>query len=195
VPRLRKPLSAPHRQIVFRKEYIPSSQIRLILKPQGDPRTAILFKIIDDEDGLVKFTVTGRKFADRPCREFRDSSGLPLFELHQKALFTHTWPFTLPGRNDTSIAKGAPRWSFSHGVDDFGMSFENQAAVEAKEQHKRVKLTIERNGSDLALFDVVDGDRKVAVVGSENLQPDEEKVMLTYDDLNPKRKQSEVAWL
>ncbi|KAJ5465548.1 tubby C-terminal-like domain-containing protein [Penicillium desertorum] len=75
------------------------------------------------------------------------------------------------------------------------MSFENQAAVEAKEQHKRVKLTIERNSSGLALFDVVDGDRKVAVVGSENLQLDEEKVMLTYDDLNPKRKQSEVAWL
>ncbi|CAG7985168.1 unnamed protein product [Penicillium nalgiovense] len=39
---LRKPLSAPHRQIVFRKEYIASSQTRLILEPQGDSRSSTM---------------------------------------------------------------------------------------------------------------------------------------------------------
>jgi uncharacterized protein YxjI len=163
--RPRKALRSPHRQIAFRKEYIATSQTRLILKPQGDAQSAVSFKIVDDEDDSVKFTVTGRKYSDRSCREFRDSSGLPLFELHQKAVFTHSWSITLPGSNDASIAKAAPKWSLLYGVDDFSMSFENQAAVDAKgQEEKQVKLDIERHGTTLALFDVVDGDRKVAAV-------------------------------
>ncbi|KAJ5975801.1 hypothetical protein N7481_009508 [Penicillium waksmanii] len=163
--RPRKALRSPHRQIAFRNEYIATSQTRLVLKPQGDAQSAVSFKIVDDEDSSVKFTVSGRKYGDRSCREFRDSSGLPLFELHQKAVFTHSWFITLPGSDHASIAKAAPKWSFIHGLDDFSLSFENQAAVDGKAQEeRRVKLNIERHGSILALYDVVDGDRKVAVV-------------------------------
>lgn len=172
-PRPRKPLSPPHRQIAFRKEYIAISQTHLILKPKGNAESAISFKVVDDEDDSVKCTVTGKKYSDRSCREFRDSSGLPLFELHQKALFTHSWSVTLPGSDHASIAKAAPRWSLSHGVDDFSMSFENQAAMDTKSQEeKRVELVIERHGDTLAAFDVVDGDRKVAVV-RESIQHNE----------------------
>ncbi|CAG7916127.1 unnamed protein product [Penicillium olsonii] len=165
LPRPRKALRSPHREIAFRKEYIAASQTRLILKPQGDAKSAVSLKILDDEDDSVKFTVTGRKHTDRSCREFRDASGLPLFEIHQKALFTHSWFVTLPGSDEASIAKAAPRFSFKHGIDDFSLSFKNQAAVDVKEgAEERVELNMERFGTVLALYDVVDGDRKVAVV-------------------------------
>ncbi|KAJ5414513.1 hypothetical protein N7509_001140 [Penicillium cosmopolitanum] len=171
--RPRKAFRPPHRQIAFRKEYIATSETRLVLKPQGDAQSAVSFKIIDDEDGSVKFTVSGRKYGNRACREFRDSSGLPLFELHRKALFTHSWFITLPGSDHASIARAAPKWSFTQGFDDFSLSFENQAAVDAKgQEERRVELNIERHGTILALYDVVDGDRKVAVV-RESIQRNE----------------------
>jgi uncharacterized protein YxjI len=163
--RPRKAFRPPRRQIAFRKEYIATSETRLVLKPQGDAESAVSFKIVDDENGLVKFTVSGRKYGDRACREFRDSSGLPLFEIHQKAVFIHSWLITLPGSDHTSIAKAAPKWSFIQGLHDLSLSFENQAAVNGKEpEEKRINLIIERHGSILALYDVVDGDRKVATV-------------------------------
>ena len=117
------------------------------------------------EDGSLKFTASGKKHGDRACREFRDSSGLPLFELHQKAIFTHSWFVTLPGSDHASIAKAAPKWSFIQGTHDFSLSFENQAATDGKgQEEERVELNIERHGGILALYDVVDRDRKVAVV-------------------------------
>lgn len=163
--RPRKAFRSPHRQIAFRKEYVANVETRLVLKPQGDSQSAVSFKIIDDEDGSLKFTVSGKKHGDRACREFSDSSGLPLFELHQKAIFTHSWFVTLPGSDHASIAKAAPKWSFIQGIHDFSLSFENQAATDGKgQEEERVELNIERHGGILALYDVVDRDRKVAVV-------------------------------
>jgi hypothetical protein len=58
------------------------------------------------------------------------------------------------------------------------LSVKNQAAVDAKhEDEKKLALLIERHGNALALFDIVDGDRKVAEV-RESLQHNE-KLPLT----------------
>jgi hypothetical protein len=58
------------------------------------------------------------------------------------------------------------------------MFVENQAAVDGKrEDEKKLTLLIERHGNALALFDIVDGDRKVAEV-RESIQHNE-KLPLT----------------
>ncbi|KAJ5294968.1 hypothetical protein N7508_009789 [Penicillium antarcticum] len=164
-PRDRKPFRIPQRQIALRKEHIATTDTHLLLKPQGGAQSAVRFKIIDDYNDSTKFTVTGKKYSDRSCREIRDSSGLPLFEIHEKARFAHKWFVTLPGSNEATVANAAVKYSLKYGINDFGMSFENQAALETKDQeNKQVNLVVERHGNSIPRFDVVDGDRTVACV-------------------------------
>ncbi|OQE36729.1 hypothetical protein PENCOP_c011G04791 [Penicillium coprophilum] len=161
----RKALKSPVRHIALRKEYVKDTKTRLVLKPQGDAQSAVAYKVLD-EDGSLQFTVTGRRHGDRVCREIRDSSGLPLYELHRKLSLRTAWAVTLPGSNDATLAIGSPRWTFgSLSSGNFTMCVENQAAADSKrEDEKKLTLLIERHGNALALFDIVDGDRKVAEV-------------------------------
>jgi uncharacterized protein YxjI len=164
-PKPRKSLRSPNRDIAFRNQYIARSKTTLVLRPFGSPQSAVAYKITE-EDGTPQFTVTGRKYSDRSCREFRDSSGLPLFELHRKWYRTNSWSVSLPGCDTATIATGSPRWTLGKtSFGDFSLSFENAAAFGGKRVgEKMLTLNIERHGNVLALFDIVDGDRKVAEV-------------------------------
>lgn len=119
---------------------------------------------VQDGNGVTQFTASGRKYNGRSCREFRDSSGLPLFELHRKFSFRDAWCITLPGSPTAeSIATGAPR------LAPFGnlvFTFTNVAVTDVKGSvdDKKVTLEVERHGRVLESFDIVDGDRKVAEV-------------------------------
>lgn len=191
----RRVLKAPERNIALRTEYITESKTTLLLKPQGTAESAAAYKIIDEDD-IVLFTVTGWKFySNRSCREFRDASGLPLFELHRNWLSLrngYVWSVTLPGgssqpqRNhrrsfsSTSnggasspgvgtgvLATGSPRIRSlgSRPFGNFDITIEQNAAAAytKNDEDKKLTLEIERHGSALGLFDVVDGgDRKVA---------------------------------
>lgn len=165
--RYRRVLKAPDRPIAIRNEHVTESKTCLIVRPLGDAQSQMAYRI-EDDDGITLFTVTGRKSSDRSCREFRDASGLPLFELHRKLSFRNVWSVTLPGSNNSKIATGVPKLIFSRGGSAYGsfnITFKNVAAMESKrDDEKRLTLDIERHGSALALFDVVDGDRKVAEV-------------------------------
>ncbi|CAG8045370.1 unnamed protein product [Penicillium salamii] len=161
----RKTLRSPDRDIAFRSQYIARTKTILVLRPYGSPQSAVSYKITE-EDGTPQFTITGRKYSDRSCREFRDSSGLPLFELHRKWYRSNSWSVSLPGCDDATIATGSLRWSLGKtSLGDFNLSFENAAAFDGKrEEEKMLTLNVERHGNALALFDIVDGDRKVAEV-------------------------------
>lgn len=216
-PKARSVLKPPERPLALRCEYITETKTNLIVRPQGDSESAVSYEITD-EDETVLFTVTGWKFSDRSCREFRDASGLPLFELHRDWLaFARgrsgrgVWAATLPGvgtkrgfsgigrrssrsgnrsggdggdgnsnnnsngngngsgsGNVSYLATGTPRIrSFSTSpFGNFAITLEcNAAAMPMKrDEEKKLTLEIERHGNALALFDVVDGDRKVAEV-------------------------------
>jgi hypothetical protein len=160
----RKALKSPERPIALRKELIASSKTSLVLKPQGDTHSAVSYKITE-EDGTPAFTVTGRKYSDRSCREFRDASGLPLFELHgfNAVTFSFQWYITLPGTDDVKVATGSPRMSWGGEVLKF--TFQNMAAVDAKrEEEKELTLRVKRHGEALTFFDILDEDRRVAEV-------------------------------
>ena len=196
----RRVLKAPERTIALRTEYITENKTTLLLKPQGTAESAAAYKIIDEDD-IVLFTVTGWKFySNRSCREFRDASGLPLFELHRNWLSLRNgfvWSVTLPGGaslqqshrrslSSTSnagggagggagspgvgtgvLATGSPRirslGSSPFGNFNFTIEQNAAAAYTKNDEDKKLTLEIERHGSALGLFDVVDGgDRKVA---------------------------------
>ncbi|KKK12176.1 hypothetical protein ARAM_006518 [Aspergillus rambellii] len=165
----RKALKAPDRPIAVRQEYITDLKTTLAVIPQGDARAVTAYRI-HDADGVTQFTVSGRKYnGGRFCREFRDASGLPLFELHRKiSLTSSSWAVTLPGSRGghAELATGAPRLSFGTAVSgNFSLTFDNVAALATKRpEEKALTLVIERHGNILESFDVVDGDRKVAEV-------------------------------
>ncbi|KAA8644039.1 hypothetical protein EYZ11_004474 [Aspergillus tanneri] len=164
LPRIRRTLKAPDRPIAIRKECITDRKTTLVLRPYGDAQSEVAYQICD-LDGVTQLTVSGHKFGGRSCREFRDSSGLPLFELHKKSSFRTGWCVTLPGCVSANIATGGLRRSFSSSVESFYLSFENVAALDCKhKEDKQLTLEIERFGNALASFDIVDGDRKVAEV-------------------------------
>lgn len=160
----RKALKSPDREIALRKDLIASTKTSLVLKPQGDTHSAISYKITE-EDGSPAFTVTGQKYSDRSCREFRDASGLPLFELHgfNAVTFSFQWYITLPGNDDVKVATGSPRVSWAGEALKF--TFRNMAAVEGKrDEDKELTLKVRRHGEALTFFDILDGDRRVAEV-------------------------------
>ncbi|EAW13067.1 uncharacterized protein ACLA_015050 [Aspergillus clavatus NRRL 1] len=156
----RRVLKAPGRPIAVRTEYITDEKTFLIVRPQGDAQSSRAYKI-QDADGVTLFTATGRKFSGRPCREFWDASGLPLFELHRKMSLKNAWNVSLPGSKHANIATATARWS----VGDFKITFQNRAAIDSKKEDEKIlTLEIEKYGNALASFDVVDGDRKVAEI-------------------------------
>lgn len=149
------------------------------------------------------FTVTGWKFSNRSCREFRDASGLPLFELHRNWFkFRHKWCVTLPGVEpgsssaSSSSGSGFGDSSCNGGVlatgshriralgykpfGGFSIGIERNAAAadSKKEDDKKLSLEIEKYGNVLALFDVVDGDRKVAQV-RESIEHNERLALIS----------------
>ena len=158
-------LRAPERQVAFRKDYIAEIKTSLVLRPCGSASSEVGYTITY-EDGTPAFTATGRKYNGRSCRELRDASGLPLYDLNAKPL-AHPlgWLLTLPGSktDESIIAKATP--SLGWGSVHLNFSFQNGAAIDCKnEEDKKVKLSVKKHGEALAFFDVVDGNRRIADV-------------------------------
>lgn len=137
----------------------------LILKPGRDDSLEVGYRIVH-EDGTPAFTVTGRKFGDRSSREIRDTSGLPLFDIHTWSALSvpFHWYITMPGSDRKSkIATIDTQTSLKGG--DLKFTFQNMAASDSKmEGEKSVTLMVRRHGQALRLFDVVDGDRRIGEV-------------------------------
>ncbi|KAJ5755408.1 hypothetical protein N7533_004951 [Penicillium manginii] len=163
VPRL--VLKSPEREVAFRTEHVVRAKTTLILKPARDDSLEVGYRIVH-EDNNPAFTVTGRKFGDRSCREFRDASGLPLFDIHRWSALSvpFHWYFTMPGSDRKSkIATADTQTSLKGG--DLKFTFQNLAASDLKmESEKDVTLMVRRHGEALRLFDIIDGDRRIGEV-------------------------------
>ncbi|GLI72366.1 hypothetical protein PoHVEF18_000538 [Penicillium ochrochloron] len=163
-PKPRKSMRPPEREIALRRESIVPAKTTLILKPNGNAQSVAAYIITDEEEEPV-YTVSGRKYGDRVCREFHDASGLPLFELHTKRALgrPYSWFITMPGGGDPKIAVGEPRWGGNHKGMKF--SFRNMAANDTKrDEEKDMTLVVTPCGEIMARYDIIDGDRRIAGV-------------------------------
>ncbi|RMJ28936.1 hypothetical protein PHISP_00147 [Aspergillus sp. HF37] len=162
-----RPFQHPARPVALRADRIAAAQTRLHLVPECNPRSETDYTIIDDADESDVFTITGKKFGDRPGREFRDASGLPLYELHQRAIpLKQPWSVRLPGGDSDSLVS-TQLWPSLRGYRSVSceFKFQNAAAIDNKQPHeKSVKLHTQRRPSRLYAFDVLDGDRKIIEV-------------------------------
>lgn len=185
----RRVLKSPDRPLAIRDGYIAEQKSLLIVIPQENAPTIAAAKYdIVDEDDILYFTAASRTSSDRKSREFRDASGLPLFEVHKASFRSNDWTVTLPGCDTSKL--GSARWSFYSGasagydsVGDFKFTFENNAAAAVdnkKEEDRTVTLTVEKFGKALTTFDVVDGDRKIAQV-KESIPHNETLALLPKD--------------
>ncbi|CAI7677297.1 unnamed protein product [Penicillium pancosmium] len=163
IPRLA--LKSPDREVALRNEHVVRAKTTLIIKPARDDSSEVGYRIVH-EDGTPAFTVTGRKFGDRSSREFRDTSGLPLFDIHRWSALSipFRWYFTMPGSDRKSkIATVDTQTSLKGG--DLKFTFQNMAAIDSKMEGERdVTLMVRRHGEALRLFDIVDGDRRIGEV-------------------------------
>lgn len=157
----RKVLKEPQRPISLRNDYMCERKTHLILFPGGGTQSPCAYTI-ENEDACALFTVTGRKHSPRSCREVRDRSGLPLFEIHHRGLLMRSaCNITLPGCNISPMATFRRKSLGGNLV----LSVETITAAGSQGLDERgITVDIVKHGRVLALFDVVDGDRRIMEV-------------------------------
>ncbi|OQE26269.1 hypothetical protein PENSTE_c005G01222 [Penicillium steckii] len=177
-PYPRLTMKSPDREVALRNEHIVQAKTTLVLKPARDDSLEVGYRIVQ-EDGTPMYTVTGRKFGDSSTREFRDTSGLPLFDIHRWSAISvpFHWYLTMPGSNRKDrIGTADTQTSLKGG--DLRFTFQNMASNEMKlGDEKDVTLMVRRHGEALKPFDIVDGDRRIGEV-RESIQHNE-KLYLT----------------
>jgi hypothetical protein len=82
-PLARKSVQKLHDPLGIRIEHIVDSETLFYLRPRYDKTSPDEYVLKEHFDDSTVFTVTGEKFGDTSAREFRDNSGLPMFECHR----------------------------------------------------------------------------------------------------------------
>lgn len=153
---IRKPLKDPLRPIGLRYDYMAEQKRHLTLYPVGSAVSECAYSI-HDENGAVLFTVSGRRCSPHCCREVRDQSGLPLFEIHQRSRWVRdAWTISLPGCRTDPIAVG--RRSLG---GDLHLELENLLEVDCNVKDRNLPIDLESHGRVLKMYDVVDGNRRI----------------------------------
>ena len=114
----------------IRPEHIADEETLLYLKPQYDHRSPNEYTIKRYWDDSNVFTITGHKYGDTPAREFRDASGLPMFQSRATALaWKRPLRVRLPGNEETELV------DFRLGPNRVSkLSFRNAMAPEVEEK-------------------------------------------------------------
>ncbi|CAG7986713.1 unnamed protein product [Penicillium salamii] len=131
-----KKLSQP---IGIRPDHIADEETLLYLKPQYDHRAPNEYTIRRYWDDSDIFTITGHKYGDTPAREFRDASGLPMFQSRATSLaWKRPLRVRLPGNEETELVDFR---IIANGV--FKLSFRNAMAPEVEEKsYNMVELEV-----------------------------------------------------
>jgi hypothetical protein len=167
----RRSLQKPLHPIAIRLEQIASSEILLYVRPKCDGQSASNYTIRNDTDGSTVFTVTGQKSGLCAGREFRDTSGLPLFELHKVVAFKRPWRVRLPGADKKDdLIKVSTKRSFGN----HNLVLRNAVANKSKgESDKMVKLEVHQTSAAFwPTFEVMADGQKVVNV-HESLERNE----------------------
>ncbi|OJJ29829.1 hypothetical protein ASPWEDRAFT_46588 [Aspergillus wentii DTO 134E9] len=153
-------VETPRHPIALRKEFIAEFERTILLKPIADrpegQRSSKDYTILDASDNTTLFTASGRKFKKPSCREIRDSSGLPLFDIHYHTrMFKESWAIKLPGGDGVTLASTTAKRAPNKEKVEFPLSFQN--AVD----DGHVAMNVHAPGAYLYKFYVTVGDRQV----------------------------------
>jgi hypothetical protein len=136
---------APH-PIGIRPEHITEFERLLWIQPKYDTHSINEYCIRYDNDDSTLITATGKKYNEKSTREFRDSSGLPLFEM-QKVRWSglksrRPWRIRLPGSKEDDLVdirfKGLMNTTFE-------VTFRNALARDTRSKDdKLVRIEVHR---------------------------------------------------
>ena len=93
----------PPNPIAIRPDLIALKETTLRLRPKANTHSATDYTMKDVATGSTVFSVIGKKYGSSPGREFRDSTGLPLFELHRVGISRKPWRVRLPGDKERDL--------------------------------------------------------------------------------------------
>lgn len=142
-------MKAPSENLYLRKEHIARDQSQILVKPYGGPLSQTDYKVTYEAGGPL-FTISGCRYnQDRKCREVRDASGLPMFDIHRKlSMGFFSWIVTMPDSKPSEAIIGK---ATSGGFGESGlMTFWFKSG---EEEHT---LSLQKHGHVMTFFDVFD---------------------------------------
>ncbi|KAJ6109218.1 hypothetical protein N7486_001452 [Penicillium sp. IBT 16267x] len=155
-------VQSPLHPIGLRSEHIAEFERLLWIQPKYDPASPDEYRVKYDSDDSTLITVTGIKYSDRRVREFRDASGLPMFEAQRTRILwkTKSWRVRLPGNDNEDLADiRRSGWLY-----DFDLTFRNALARDVKSNDDKMVTLEVRHASALGTFGIWACGRKVADV-------------------------------
>lgn len=151
-----KSVQEPPYSMGIRPEHVTEFERLLWIEPKYDARSADEYCIRYDSDDSTLFTVTGMRYNEKSTREFRDSSGLPLFE--SQKVWSPGWKYRRPWRVRLPGSKNADLVDIrSKGVmgNSFEVNFRNAVARDTKNEADRmVHLVVRRVSPVYRVYEV-----------------------------------------
>ncbi|KAJ5812360.1 hypothetical protein N7474_008661 [Penicillium riverlandense] len=151
-----KSVQEPPCAMGIRPEHVTEFERLLWIEPKYDARSSNEYCIRYDSDDSTLFTVTGMKYNEKATREFRDSSGLPLFE-SQKVWspgwkHRRPWSVRLPGCKKADLVDIRFKGVMSN---SFEVNFRNAAALDTKNKDDQmVRLVVNRVSPIYRVYEV-----------------------------------------
>lgn len=147
----------------IRPEHITEFERLLWIEPKYDAHSINEYSIRYDNDDSTLITATGKRYNEKSTREFRDSSGLPLFEM-QKVWWPglkprRPWRIRLPGSKEDDLVdirfKGLMNTTFE-------VHFRNAVAHDTKNEDDRmIHIVVHRVSPLYRVYEALMGDLKV----------------------------------
>ncbi|KAJ5766155.1 uncharacterized protein N7511_003771 [Penicillium nucicola] len=151
-----KTVQEPPHPMGIRPEHITEFERLLWIQPKYDAHAINEYCIRYDSDDSTLLTATGKRYNEKSTREFRDSSGLPLFEM-QKVRWSglkprRPWRIRLPGSKEDDLVdirfKGLMNTTFE-------VTFRNAVARDTKnENDKTVHIVVHRVSPFYQVYEV-----------------------------------------
>ncbi|KAJ5904416.1 hypothetical protein N7504_006799 [Penicillium tannophilum] len=184
-------VQSPLYPIGLRSDHIAEFERLLWIEPKYDSTSADEYIIRFDSDDSTLITVTGKcYYRHRPVREFRDASGLPMFEVRRGGWhwLTPAWRIRLPGNETGNLAYVKPvGWR-----SEFDLTFRNALAPDAKNDDEKMVTLEVRYASPFCGFGIWVGGRKVADVRQSMEKNRTIRSLLGGPSYNPPRAIMEV---
>lgn len=160
-------VKAPPFKVGLRPEHISEFDRLLYLRPRYDKEAVDEMAIKFDSNNKTVFTASGTHYNRKGVREFRDASGLPLFEcekmtiimLRRRGPWLVRLPGSKPGDETSNIATThQPRASL---LRQFDLTFRNAVQDANGDDGGMITLQVRQTHLDIGIWSVSVGDRVV----------------------------------